>query len=147
MFVFYNIRELLMLEQLQVIKLVAERGFVISVPDLRLGEYSGPIYRQIESLAERKLVEIKEQSTDVYDFVEMHIASHSTAGKSLLSLLHFCKTAGEILVVDKKELIVNQEATSFAVATSSLVEFYKETINDEKYTRFIMDLKKEEIKI
>lgn len=141
MYVFYDVQDLVLLEKLQLVKLITEKGFCIKVSQLRLNDYTGKMVRQIQALANKKMIEIIDQKIEVFEFVEEQDEVHISAGKSLLGLIHFCKSEGLILVVDEKETMVNELADLFSVSRSTLTDFYKETINDEKYINFMMELK------
>ena len=145
MYVFYDIRELVMLARLQLINLIVEKGYSIWVSQLRLGDYSGITNQQVKTILEKGLINIEEQESDVFQFVQENLEQFNFAGKSLLALMHYCKTANKILIVDETENVVIQIAEYFEVQTCTLVDFYRETINDEKYLEFILELKKGEI--
>ena len=70
---------------------------------------------------------------------------YPASGRSLLALLHFCKSGNYTLVVDTEDVIVAQFASLFSVSTCTLLDFYRSTIDDEKYIEFIMELKKESV--
>lgn len=143
MFVFYQVQDFILLEKLQLLKLIAEKGFIISISQLVLCDYSTLINMQIENIAQKGHVEIGEQEDSVFEFVESNNEKYPELGRSLLALLHFCKTGNYTLVVEASEVIVTQFANLFSVSTCTLLDFYRSTINDEKYIEFIMELKKE----
>ncbi|OJW81532.1 MAG: hypothetical protein BGO69_09105 [Bacteroidetes bacterium 46-16] len=145
MFVFYHLQDFILLEKLQLLKLIAEKSFIISISQLVLSDYSTHINRQIEGIAQKGLVEIREQDDSVYDFVESNNEKYPASGRSLLALLHFCKSGNYTLVVDTEDVIVAQFASLFSVPICTLLDFYRSTINDEKYIEFIMELKRESV--
>jgi len=145
MFVFYHLQDFILLERLQLLKLIAEKGFIISMSQLVLCDYSPQINGQIENIAQKGLVEIREQDDTVYDFIENNNEKYPASGRSLLALLHFCKNGNYTLVVDSEDVFVVQFANLFSVPTCTLLDFYRSTINDEKYIEFIMELKKESV--
>ncbi|HWB26305.1 MAG TPA: hypothetical protein VG738_12530 [Chitinophagaceae bacterium] len=142
MFVFYRIEDFILLEKLQLIKLIVERGFVIQLPQLRLGNFGFNKCRQLETLAEKGMIEIKEERSDVFCFVEKYNVIYRGAGRSLLALLYFCQTEKSIFIVDENETMIRGLAKEMNIQTCSLIEFYKDTLNDEKYLPFIIEIKK-----
>jgi hypothetical protein len=143
MFVFYHIEDLILLERLQLLKLITDKGFKIYASQLIRGGYLNQTCWQVENIAQKGLIEIKEQDSSVYDFVEKYNEEYPASGRSLLALIHFCKIENYTLVLDANELIVQQLAEAFSVATCTLIDFYKDTIEDDKYIKFITELKKE----
>ena len=113
--------------------------------DLRIRSYSIPIQRQIQHIIGIGMVGIIDQQESWMDFVEQYDSKYSYLGKSLLCLYHFCQSENIILVVDSNKTMVNQGAKLFGVTTTTLEDFYRDTIREEKYLNFIMGLKQKGI--
>jgi hypothetical protein len=145
MFAFYNIDDLLLTYHMRSLKVASENGYEVVMSDLRLSNYSIPIQKKVEQIRNQGLVKIVDQQESWMDFIEEHHSTYSHLGKSLLCLYHFCQSSNIILVVDEDKGIVCQGAKAFGVTTTTLEEFYKDTIREEKYLNFIMELKQQEI--
>lgn len=142
-FVFYDIEELILLDRLRLLKIVAENGHGIIMPEMRLHSYSYIKRIHIQEIMKKGLIKICDQKDCLTDFIEEHDSVYSYAGKSLLALIHFCKTEDAVLVIDDKDTLPCEIANEFSVSVLSLEEFYRRSIKDEKYYRFLVELRKE----
>lgn len=144
MFSFYDINDLLLTFHMKSLKVASENGYEVVMSDIRLRSYSIPIQKKIESIRNQGLVKIIDQHESWMNFIEQHYSEYGYLGNNLLSLYHFCQSSNIILIVDESKRIVLQSAKTFGVATTTLEEFYKDTIREEKYLNFIMELKQKE---
>jgi len=145
MFVFYDIEELILLDRLRLLKVVTHNGYDIVVPEMRLSSYSYAKRIAINEIAKTGQIKISEQKDSLSDFIEENEERYISAGKSFLGLIHFCKTESAILVLNNKECLPFAIANEFSIGIFSLEEFYQQAVKEEKYFKFIMELKKEEL--
>lgn len=145
MFVFYDIEDLILMDRLRLLKVVTDNGYDIVVPEMRLLSYSYKKRTAINEIAKKGLITITEQKDSLSDFIEEHEDRCVSAGKSLLGLIHFCTTENAILVLNDKKCLPFAIANDFSIGIFSLEEFYLQAVKEEKYYKFIMELKKEEL--
>lgn len=145
MFVFYDIEELILMDRLKLLKVMADNGHAFVVPEMRLLSYSYRKQLVISEIAKRGFIQIVDQNNSLADFIEEHESTFPYAGKSLLALIHYCQTESAIFVLDDKNSLPFLVAEAFAIPTFSLEEFYANTVQEEKYYQFIMELKKEQL--
>lgn len=145
MFVFYDIEDLILLDWLRLLKVVTDNGYDIVIPEMRLLSYSFAKRVAINEIAKKGQLTIAEQKDSLSDFIEENEEKYVSAGKSLLGLIHFCKTENAILVLNNKNCLPFNIANDFSIGIFSLEEFYQQAVKEEKYYKFIMELKKEEL--
>lgn len=143
MFVFYHLDDLILLHKLQVLRRIAATGVKLLIPALSEANYSAVYWQQIRDIADQDIITIQEQVMPL-DFIKQHESSNRLAGKSLLTLLHFCLTEHAVLVANEDDTFVNQLCTVFKVPVYTLAEFNAATINNKEYFEFMAEIKKEQ---
>ena len=145
MYSFYNIDDLLLTYKMKSLNIAVDNGYEVVIPDVRLKTYSPKVQRQIEAIEKLGLVQVVEQPDDWIEYLETYESGFTHLGKSLICLYHFCRTKNAILVVEQEKKIVMQSVGFFGVATTTLMDFHKDTIREERFLNFIMELRQQEI--
>jgi hypothetical protein len=140
LYVFYDIQQMMMLHQLQLLRQIVDDGNSIITSDLRLSYYSNQKQHQVKHLAEAGLVAMVEHDDDLANFMDRYRDTYSYAGEGVLFLMHLCRCQNCILIIDEAELLVTDIAAYFGVRTMPLKEFFNQRVKDPRYFEFILAL-------
>lgn len=140
-YLFYDIQHLIMLERLKLLRAIADGGYRMIISEFRLAYYSGIMQRQLRSIIESGTMELLDQGEGAGEFLAEYADTFAHAGNGVLLLMHLCKTENAVLIVEGEESLIAELADFFSVPTMTLVEFYTQTIKDERYRSFLLNIK------
>jgi len=141
MFVFHNLKDLILLHHAKMLQLIVDTGVKIMVPEISRTAYSAPFWVGIDDIAKKGWVSLKDSDDTCFEFVMAHARNYRFAGKPLLALMHFCRQERAVLIVDDDETLVRTVCAELNVNTCSLLDFNRATINNNEYFEFIMEVK------
>jgi hypothetical protein len=140
MFTFYDLNDLLLLNNVQ---LLPRLGVPILIPRGKLKRHEFATVKRIEGIADKGYVKIFELDDEGFAFVIENRRSYRSESHSFLEMLYMCKSTNSAIVAEEDEHTVRAAAHDFGLNVYTMDEFNTATINNKEYFDFINEIKLE----
>ena len=140
MFTFYDLNDLLLLNNVQVLPRL---GVPILIPRGKLKRHEFATVKRFEGLAGKGYVNILELDDAGFEFVIQNKKRYRSESHSFLEMLYISKSTNSTIIAEDDESTVRSAAADFGINVYNMDEFNTATINNKEYFDFINEIKLE----
>lgn len=144
MYIFHNIEKLILLNNLQLLKLLVDGKHYYATSNLILDYYSPDIQKRVYKIQEKKHVEILEHDLDdLNTFINVNRVKYGThINCAVLMQLHLCISNELTLIIDDADYtsIIKEIVNTYCITVSTIDDFFKTFITDKRYYDLLIEI-------